>query len=263
MKQNVQPITKCGEGDIAPYIFLCGDPARVPKIAAAWTSVREVCRVREYLMLTGEMAGIPLTVASTGIGGPSAAIAVEELARLGGQVFIRVGNSGAVADSVSVGDYVITTGSIRDEGTSKSYIMPEYPAVAHYEVVTALVTAAKRAGARFHVGITWSLDGFYARNKVLTADGHIGSMSYRGYSQHWMNPLVEDLKGAGVKNCEMESGTILTLANLFGLKAGCICTVSDRTPWPGPSGEALDLDRNMAGCIDIATRAMVEVAQTT
>ena len=87
-------------------------------------------------------------------------------------------------------------------------------------------------------------------------------MSYGGYSQSETNPLLMDLKRAGGKNCEMESGTILTLASLFGLKAGCICTVSDRTPWPGPSAESLDLDRNMAGCIDIATRAMLELAKT-
>ncbi|OGG45909.1 MAG: hypothetical protein A3F84_14585 [Candidatus Handelsmanbacteria bacterium RIFCSPLOWO2_12_FULL_64_10] len=165
MKRNVQPITRCGEGDIVPHVFLCGDPARVPKIAASWQGVREVCRAREYLVLTGEKEGVPMTAASTGIGGPSTAILLEETAKLGGQVFIRVGNSGALADAVSVGDYVITTGSVRDDGTSRSYVIPEYPAVAHYEVVGALVRAAREAGARFHVGVTWSLDAFYARNK--------------------------------------------------------------------------------------------------
>jgi len=263
MKRDVQPITRCGEGDIAPYVFLCGDPARVPKIAASWKNVREVCRVREYLAVTGEKEGVLLTAASTGIGGPSTAILLEELAKLGGNTFIRVGNSGAIADSVSVGDCVITTGAVRDDGTSRSYIVPEYPAVAHYEVVQALVQAARGSGVRFHVGITWSLDAFYARNKVLTSDGQVGSMSYRGYCQSGMNPLLTDLKRAGVQNCEMESGTILTLSSLFGLRAGCICTVSDRTPWPGPSAESLDLDRNMAGCIDIATRAMLALVQAT
>ena len=86
-------------------------------------------------------------------------------------------------------------------------------------------------------------------------------MSVGGYSQHGMNDLLDDMKTARVLNCEMESGVLLTLANLFGLKAGCICTVSDRTPWPGPSAESLDLDRNMAGCIDIATKAILDVAR--
>ena len=135
--------------------------------------------------------------------------------------------------------------------------MPEYPAVAHYEVVSALVGAAEKANARFHVGITWSMDGFYIRNKVLTSEGKIASMSYQGYSQSWMNDMLLDLKQAGVKNCEMESGTILTLTNLFDLKGGCICTVSDRTPWPGHSADSIDLDKNMTGCIKIAIEAML------
>jgi uridine phosphorylase len=123
------------------------------------------------------------------------------------------------------------------------------------------VKAAQEANARFHVGITWSFDSFYTRNKVLTPEGKIASMSYQEYSQSWMDDMVLDLKRAGVKNCEMESSTILTLANLFALKAGCICTVSDRTPWPGHAAESIDIDKNMAGCIEIATAAMLELAQ--
>ena len=261
MKRNVQPITGCGEGDTTPYVFLCGDPGRVAKISASWEDVRQTCQVRELRIVTGQRDGVALTAASTGMGGPSTAIVVEELAKLGAQVFIRIGNGGAVADAVSIGDYVITTGSVRDDGTTRSYVIPEYPAVAHYEVVGALVKAAREAGADHHVGITWSMDAFYARNKVQGPDGGIGSMSFQGYSQTWMNAMTQDMKAAGVKNCEMESGTILTLASLFGLKAGCICTVSDRTPWPGPSAESLDLDRNMAGCIEIAVRAMVALAR--
>ena len=261
MKKNTQPITGCGEGDITPYVFLCGDPARVSKISSSWSQTQEVCRVREYLIVTGEKDGVALTAASTGIGGPSTAILLEELAKLGARVFIRVGNSGALADTVSVGEYVITTGAVRDDGTSKSYVIPEYPAVSHFEVVNALIRSAQEAEVKFHVGITWSIDAFYARNKVLTPEGEIRSMSYSGYTQQSMNPLLEDLKQAGVKNCDMEASTILTLSSLFGLKAGCICTVSDRTPWPGPSSESLDLDRNMAGCIDVAVKAMLEVAK--
>ncbi len=260
MKQNVQPVTRCGDGDIAPYVFLCGDPARVPRIAASWSDVEEVCRTREYLIVTGSRDGVRLTAASTGIGGPSTAVVFEELARLGAHTYIRVGNSGGLADGVAIGDYVITSGAVRDEGTSKSYILPEYPAVAHYEVVSALVAASRAAGVLVHTGITWSMDGFYARNKVLGTDGTLLSMSYRGYSQSWMQTLVLDLKAAGVKNCEMESSTVLTLAGLFGLRAGCICTVSDLAPWPGPSTEPLDLDRNMTQLIEIAIQAMLQMA---
>ncbi|MDX9971732.1 MAG: nucleoside phosphorylase [FCB group bacterium] len=261
MKKNVQPLTRLAEGDVAPYVFLCGDPGRVPRIAAAWTNVREVCRTREYLAMSGEYDGVPLTVISTGIGAPSTAIVVEEAANLGARVFMRVGNSGTLAQKVDIGDYVITTAAVRDDGTSKGYVIPEYPAAAHYEVVSALVKAAKTTAARWHVGVTWSFDGFYSRNKVVTPEGGVGTMSHGGYSQSGMNNLLADMQQAGVLNCEMEAGTILTLASLFGLKAGAICTVSDRTPWPGPSADSLDLDKNMDGCIEIALAAMLDLAR--
>jgi uridine phosphorylase len=261
MKKNVQPLTRLAEGDVAPYVFLCGDPGRVPKIAASWKDAREVCNIREYIAMSGEVDGVPLTVISTGIGAPSTAIVVEEAANLGARVFLRVGNSGALADHVGIGDYVITTASVRDDGTSKGYVIPEYPAAADYEVVGALVKAAKTSSTRCHVGVTWSFDGFYSRNKVLTADGGIGTMSHGGYTQSGMNALLMDMKQARVLNCEMESSTILTLASLFGLKAGAICAVSDRTPWPGPSADSIDLDKNMDGCIDIAVAAMIDLAR--
>ena len=149
MKRNIQPITGCGEGDITPYFFLCGDPGRVAKIWPRGRRLAPTCQVPELRMsLTGRRDGVALTAASTGMGGPSTAIVVEELAKLGAQVLIRVGNGGAVADAVSIGDYVITTGSVRDDGTTRSYVIPEYPAVAHYEVVGALVKAAREAGGR-------------------------------------------------------------------------------------------------------------------
>ena len=132
MKENQQPITGCGAGDIAPYAFLCGDPARIPKVSALFDDFTEVCRVREYVIHTGTVQGFPMTVASTGIGGPSTAVVLEEMAKLGAHTFIRIGNSGAVAEEVALGDYVITTGSIRDEGTSKSYVRTDYPAVADW-----------------------------------------------------------------------------------------------------------------------------------
>ena len=261
MKKNVQPITGCGEGDIAPFVFLCGDPERVPSIAEGWSGAQEVRNVREYTVITGTLEGVPMTAASTGIGAPSTAIAVEELAKLGARVFIRVGNSGGLAEAVKVGDYVITTGAVRDDGTSKSYVIPEYPAVAHYEVVGALAAAAQASGARHHIGVTWSMDSFYGRNKVVAAGGGLGTMCYGDYNQSWMNGYLLDLKAAGIVNCEMEAGVLLTLAGLFGLKAGCICTVSDLAPWPGPSADSIDLNTNMAGCIEIATKAMLALAK--
>jgi uridine phosphorylase len=259
VKKNAQIITGLGEGEVAPYAFLPGDPARVPKITEGWEDLKEVCRVREYVVQTGTVRGVRMTAASTGIGGPSLAILVEELAKLGTHTFIRVGNSGAIADQVELGDYVISTGAVRDEGTSRSYVGIEYPAVADYRVVSALVEAARESGARFHTGITVSVDGFYSRNKVVGPDGRMMPMSFGGYEQSWMNDVCADWKRARVLNVEMESATLFTMCALFGLRAGTICTVSDRTPWTAPGQDALSLDRNIRGAIKIAIQAVLKL----
>lgn len=253
-----QPITGCRPGDVAGHVFLCGDPARVDVISAEWKQKRDVCQVREYRIVTGELDGLRVSAASTGIGAPGTAIVLEELAKLGAHTFIRVGNSGGLAPQLELGDLVITTGAVRDDGTSRSYVVPEYPAVAHHALVSALVEAAAADDVRAHAGVTWSLDAFYARNAVVDGDGVLGSMSVGGYWPSQFATQIRDMQAAGVLNCEMEAGVILTLAGLFGLRAGCICVVSDRTPWPGPA--AIDLDRNMAACIQVASRAMLRTA---
>jgi uridine phosphorylase len=255
---NAQPITGCRPGDVSKHVFLCGDPERVPRISAAWSNTREVCRVREYRIVTGELAGLPATAASTGIGAPGTAVLLEELAKLGAATFIRVGNSGGLSPSLELGDLVVTTGAVRDDGTSRSYVVPEYPAVADPFIVAALVAAARKAGRRVHTGITWSLDAFYARNAILDDDGRMSSMSVDGYWPSHLETRIRDMRAARVLNCEMEAGVILTLAGIFGLRAGCVCVVSDRTPWPGPA--EIDLDRNMAACIDVASNAMLAIA---
>jgi uridine phosphorylase len=258
-KKNQQILTGLGDGDVGEIAFLPGDPGRVPKITAGWDKVEEVCRLREYVVHTGIKNGVRLTAASTGIGAPSTAIMVEELAKVGVKTFIRVGNSGAIADEVELGDYVISTGAVRDEGTSRSYVDLSYPAVASFEVVHALVEAARTAKAKFHTGITVSVDGFYSRNKVYGPGGKILPMSFGGFEQSGANDPVLNWKRARVLNVEMESGCLFTLAGLFGLRAGTICTVSDRTPWSSPGQDAMSLDTNMAGCIDIAVAAALKL----
>jgi uridine phosphorylase len=256
---DAQPITGLRPGDVAPHVFLCGDPARVDRIAAAFEDPKTVCEVREYRVITGRRAGVPLTAASTGIGAPSTAILLEELVKIGAHTFVRVGNSGGLAPELALGDLVITTGSVRDDGTSRSYVVPEYPAVADWRLVAALVDAARERGVRAHAGVTWSLDAFYARNAIAGPGGAMTSMSVGGYWPHGLAERIADMRMARVLNCEMESGVLLTLAGLFGVRAGCICVVSDRTPWQGPS--ALDLDRNMAACIEVASAALVRLAR--
>ncbi len=254
-----QPITGLRRGAVGENVFLCGDPARVPRIAKSWSNVREVLSLREYRVAVGERDGVRMAAASTGIGAPSTAILVEELAKIGVRRMIRVGNSGGLQPELALGDLVITTGAVRDDGTSRSYVLPEYPAVSDWAVVAALVGAARARGVRHAVGVTWSLDAFYARNAVLDPDGAIASMSFGGYRAPELAERIEQMRAARVQNCEMESGILLTLAGLFGLQAGCICVVSDRAPWPGPA--ELDIDKNMDACIDVATDAMVALVK--
>lgn len=152
--------------EIGRYVILPGDPGRVPKIAALLENAVQVAQNREYNVFTGTLCGEKVTVCSTGIGGPSAAIAVEELVKCGADTFLRVGTSGGMELSVSGGDLVIASAAVRGEGTSAEYIPPDYPAVADFSVVSALSAAAEKLssntdGNRFHVGVVHAKDSFY------------------------------------------------------------------------------------------------------
>ena len=204
------------QGDIDGPVLLPGDPDRVDIIADRWEHVRELANHREYRTLAGEYADEPIAVTSTGIGSPSAAIAVEELARTGVDTLLRVGSCGAIQPDVAVGDLVITTGAVRQEGTSKEYVREDYPAAAHEEVVTALVTAAERLGHEYHLGVTCSTDSFYAGQS---------RPGLGGFRASGANERIEELREAGVLNFEMEASAVLTLAGIYGLRAGAVCTV--------------------------------------
>jgi uridine phosphorylase len=253
-------VTGLRQGDVAETVLLCGDPARVGALSAGWSDVRTVCAIREYRVATGRFEGQRLSAASTGVGAPGAAILLEELANVGTRCWLRVGNSGGLTEDLALGDLVITTAAVRDDGTTRAYVRPEYPAAADWRVVGALVEAARARGVRWHAGVTWSLDAFYARNAALGPDGGLRSMSHAGFEPAALAPTLREMQAAGVLNCEMEAGVVLTLAGLFGLRAGCICVVSDRTPWPGPA--ELDLDRNMEACIAVALDAARRLAGT-
>lgn len=205
-----------GEGDVARYVLLPGDPGRVPKIAVTWDRYWHVATHREYVTYTGEYRGVRISATSTGIGGPSAAIAVEELLRAGADTFIRVGTTGSLRRDVGIGDLVISIAAVRLEGASRAYIFPEYPAVASYEVVLALIEAAETLGARYHVGITASTDSFYVGQ---------GRPGFKDYMPPWSRDLVKILRDAGVVNFEMEAATIFTLSSIYGARAGAVCAV--------------------------------------
>ena len=213
---DVQYHIAAGPGDVADAVLLPGNPERVDKITALWDEYEERAHHREYRTATGTYDETPISVTSTGIGSPSAAIAVEELARVGAETFIRVGSCGAIQPEMGVGDLVITSGAVRQEGTSDEYVREDYPAVADREVVAALIAAAERLDHDYHVGLTMSADSFY------TGQGRPG---FEGFAAAGSEELVESLREANVKNIEMEAAALLTLGSLYGLRTGAVCSV--------------------------------------
>ncbi|MCD2202545.1 nucleoside phosphorylase [Halobacterium sp. KA-6] len=213
---EVQYHVELSPGDVADAVLLPGNPERLDKITPLWDDSEEVAHHREYRTATGSYDGTPISVTSTGIGSPSAAIAVEELARIGVDTFIRVGSCGALQAEMEPGDLVITRGAVRQEGTSDEYVREDYPAVADTEVVSALVAAAERLGHDYHVGLTMSSDSFYAGQ---------GRPGFEGFEAAGSDDLIQELKDANVANVEMEASAILTLANVYGLRAGAVCSV--------------------------------------
>jgi uridine phosphorylase len=207
--------------DVADSVLLPGDPGRVETITETWDDAAVVADHREYRTATGTHEETPISVTSTGIGSPGAAIAVEELARAGVDTMIRVGSCGAIQPETDIGDLIITSGAVRQEGTSDEYIREDYPAVADHAVVAALAAAAEELGYDYHVGLTASTDSFYA------GQSREGFGGYRGRDSE---AKIEELRRANVLNFEMEASAILTLANIYGLRGGAVCTVyADRT----------------------------------
>jgi len=204
------------QGDVAPSVLLPGNPERVAKVVDSWDDHEIVGDHREYRTATGTYDGTPISVTSTGIGSPSAAIAVEELARVDAETLLRVGSCGAIQEQAAIGDLIISTGAVRQEGTSKEYVREDYPATADHRVVSALVAAAEELGYDYHLGLTCSTDSFYAGQS---------RPGFGGFEARGSEERIDELRQAGVLNFEMEASAILTLANVYGLRAGAVCTV--------------------------------------
>ncbi|MEM2020866.1 MAG: uridine phosphorylase [Zestosphaera sp.] len=201
-------------GDLPRYVILPGDPGRVPLIARFWDEYRELSFHREYLTYVGRYKGVDIAAVSTGIGGPATAIAVEELFRVGADTFVRVGTTGVLRRDIKLGDLVISTAAVRYDGVSKVYVRPEYPAVASYEVLLALIEAAEGLGLRYHVGITASSDSFYVGQ---------GRPGFRNYLPKQWSDIHIRLSEINVLNFEMEAATIFTLTNIYGGRGGAVC----------------------------------------
>jgi uridine phosphorylase len=205
----------CRKGDLAEYLLIPGDPDRVPKIASLWDSTKEVSFHREFRSFTGKYKNVPISALSSGIGPACMAIAVNEASCIGVQTFIRVGSTGAIQKDINCGEMIFSSAAVRLDCTSNCYVMPEYPAVASYEVLLALIEAAEGLGISYHVGITATTADFYAGQNRPTSKA----------SASRMEDLLPALQRAGVLNFEMETATLYILASLYGLRAGSVCAV--------------------------------------
>ena len=205
---------KIRPGDVGRYVILPGDPGRCEKIASYLEKPVLVASNREFTTYTGMLDGEKVSVTSTGIGGPSAAIAMEELARCGADTFVRIGTCGGMQTEVKSGDIVIATGSIRMEGTSKEYAPIEYPAVADFHMVQALVQAAEKGKYPYHVGVVQCKDAFYGQHEPETKP-----VSYELLNK-W-----EAWKRLGCLASEMESAALFVVGNYLRVRVGSIFLV--------------------------------------
>lgn len=205
-------------GQVAEYVLVPGSEKRVERFAAMWDQAEKIAHHYEFLIYSGRYAGVPVTACSTGIGGRSASIAVDEMSALGGKTFIRVGVTGGLQNGFKAGDLIIATGAVRMDKTSEHYVFVEYPAVADVEVTCALIAAAEKLGYPYHVGITATASSFYAGEGVTC---------YGGYRHSGMEHIESDMRAANVYDWDTETATIYTLCSLYGLRAGRVNTIVD------------------------------------
>lgn len=232
-----QPHLLVSESDVRDVAILPGDPGRVNRIARQCDEYETITENREYAVVDAIYDGTPLTLCSTGIGCPSAAIAVEELANAGVETFLRVGTTGAVQADIDIGDHVVATAAAKDEGTSKRYESATYPAVADIDVVSSLQDAAAARDRPVHVGPIASDDAYYAETEEY----------------------VSDWEAAGLLSVEMEAAIIFTLARRRGRRAGAICTVDGNLVRGTQKGVDTD-DSELPSAADEAVGDAIDIA---
>ena len=229
------------KGDVGRYVILPGDPGRCESIAKQFDDSHFVAENREFKIYTGSIAGETVSVCSTGIGGPSAAIAMEELVHCGADTFIRVGTCGGIDLNVKSGDLVIATGAVRYEHTSLEYAPIEFPAVPDFELTGALKTAAERLHANYHLGVVQCKDSFYGQHSPGNSP-----VSYELLNK-W-----ESWKKLGVKASEMESAALFVLASALHVRcASCFHVIWNQ------EREKAGLDQDMSTDTELAVRAGV------
>ena len=232
---------RCTEGDVGRYVILPGDPGRCESIAAYFEGAHHVSQNREYNIYTGTLLGEKVSVCSTGIGGPSASIAMEELHNIGADTFIRTGTCGGIDLDVQSGDIVVATGAIRFEHTSMEYAPIEFPAVPDLDITLALREASLALGYRTHTGIVQCKDSFYGQHSPARMPVSFELL------QKW-----EAWKRLGVKASEMESAALFVVASALKVRCGsCFHVVWNQ------EREAAGLDQNMSE--DTSTSVLVAV----
>ena len=246
-EMDLQFHIRCKKGDVGRYVFLPGDPGRCESIAAYFDNPCYVGMNREYNIWNGYLLGEKVTVCSTGIGGPSASIAMEELHNIGADTFIRVGTCGGIAMDVLPGDVIVATGAIRYEHTSLEYAPMEFPAVPDFNVTAALKTAGEDLGYRVHTGVVQCKDAFYGQHSPEK------SPVYYDLLQKW-----ESWKRLGVKASEMESAALFVLASALGVRCGsCFHTVWNQER--EKAGLFMEMTEDTSGAIKVGIEAMKRI----
>lgn len=245
---------QCGQGDVGAYVLLPGDPARCARIAERFEGARHVASNREFTTWTGTLDGVPVSATSTGIGGPSTAIAVEELCNLGATTLVRVGTCGGMQPQVHWGDLVIPQAAVRDEGTTAQYVPSGFPAVAHVDVLDALRAAATARDVRHHAGVVQSKDSFYGEMEPERMP--VGAR----LAARW-----DSFIRAGVLASEMECATLFVVAAVRRVRAGAALVCINETPleheMPPPS--ELPLDTLLDTAVDAVRRLIAADRATT
>ena len=237
----------CVEGDVGRYCILPGDPGRCESIAALFDNAKHVAQNREFNIYTGTLLGEKVSVCSTGIGGPSASIAMEELHNLGADTFIRVGTCGGIDLDVQPGDVVVATGAIRYEHTSLEYAPIEFPAVADFDIAWALKEAGEALGYRIHTGVVQCKDSFYGQHSPEK------SPVYYDLLQKW-----ESWKRLGVKASEMESAALFVVASALHVRCGsCFHVVWNQER--EKAGLFMPMTEDTSGAIRVGIEAMKRI----
>ena len=237
----------CKQGDVGRYVFLPGDPGRCESIASHFDNPVHIGMNREYNIYTGTLLGEKVSVCSTGIGGPSASIAMEELHNIGADTFIRVGTCGGIDMEVLPGDVVVATGAIRYEHTSLEYAPIEFPAVPDFAVTAALKAAGEDLGFRTHTGVVQSKDAYYGQHAPEK------SPVYYELLQKW-----ESWKRLGVKASEMESAALFVVASALNVRCGsCFHAVWNQER--EAAGLFMEMTEDTSGAIKVGIEAMKKI----